>query len=124
MNALRPTRPYHVSGANNASGEEVEITIAAFDEADATRTANRQGIFVSSCVPSAATGTFSQAVSNSPVVRRLLERFPQLAPRLQRLNDDDQAYLCNLTFELGGMSRRESADVARLIRDNCHLPRI
>lgn len=123
MNALRPSRSYRVSGADNASGKDVEITVAAFDEADATRTANRQGIFVSSCVAAAAEGTFAQAVSSSPVAHKLLGRFPQLGFRLRRLNDEDQAYLCDLTHELNGVSHRESGDMARLIQDNRHLPR-
>jgi len=123
MNTLRQSgHPYRVSGADRVTGKDTELTIHAYDEADASRMANRQGILVSGCVAAAAEGTFSQAVLEDPVVKRLLGMFPQLGPRLRRLNVDDQAYLSNLTYELGGVSCRDAADVARVIQENRHLP--
>lgn len=121
---LRPSgHSYRVTGAHSVTGENVELTVTAYDEADASRTANRQGVFVSGCVAVSADGTFGQVVADDAVVRRLLEKFPQLAPRLKRLNDDDQAYLSDLVGGLSGVTHRDSAHVARLIRDNRHLPR-
>jgi len=48
---------FRVTGASSKTGEDVEITVEAYDEADAVRAANRQGVFVSSCVPAGATGS-------------------------------------------------------------------
>jgi len=69
----RSGTPYRVSGADRVSGKDVEITVAAFDETDAARMANGQGIFVSACVAVAATGTFAQVVADDSVVQRLVE---------------------------------------------------
>ena len=49
MGSLRGGRPFRVTGASSQTGEEVEILVVAYDEADALRAANRQGIFVSGC---------------------------------------------------------------------------
>ena len=50
-------RLYRVTGASSQTGEDVEITVEAYDEADAARAANRQGVFVSGCVPAGADGS-------------------------------------------------------------------
>ena len=57
MQTLRGGRPYRVTGANKLTGEDVEITVEAFDEADAARAANRQGVFVSGCVAAGSDGS-------------------------------------------------------------------
>jgi hypothetical protein len=57
MKTLSSGRLYRVSGASRQTGEDVEITVEAYDEADAGRTANRQGVFVSGCVPAAGDGS-------------------------------------------------------------------
>jgi hypothetical protein len=72
-NRRRSAHPYRVSGANGVSGKDLAMTVDAFDEADAARMANRQGIFVSSCVAVAARGASAQLVANDSVVQRLLE---------------------------------------------------
>jgi len=69
----RSGHPYRVSGADGVSGRDFEITVAAFDEADAARTANRQGMFVSTCVAISARGTSAQLVADDSVVQRLVE---------------------------------------------------
>ena len=51
MGSLRGGRPFRVTGASSQTGEEVEILVDAYDEADALRAANRKGIFVSGCAP-------------------------------------------------------------------------
>jgi hypothetical protein len=116
-------QPYRVSGANQISGEDVEVTLNAHDEADAMRMANRQGILVSTCTAVAAQGTFSQAVGADPVIRALLQRVPQLAYRVQRLNADDEAFFSNIAGQQHGVSHRDGAHLARLIAENRHLPR-
>src|SRR5579864_8825719 len=93
----RGGHPYLVSGANQTTGEDVDITIDGYDEADASRMANRKGIFVSKCVAVAAEGTFSRAIADDAVVRKLLEWFPALAYRVNRLTAEDQAYLSDLS---------------------------
>lgn len=57
MKTLGSGRHYRVSGANRETGEDVEITVEAYDEGDAARAANRQGVLVSSCVPAAGDGS-------------------------------------------------------------------
>ena len=141
-------RPYKVSGANAQTGEEVELTVRGFDEADARRTANRQGVYVSGGVPASGDGsgwadaaprppaapdasdapdasgrTFSQAVAEDAVVRRLVKKFPDLKARFRWLNADDERFLSNLVGHVPGVSHRESAHVARVIQENRHLPR-
>jgi hypothetical protein len=57
---MKPQRSgilFRVTGANSNTGEDVEITVEAYDEADAARAANRQGVFVSKCVPDGATSS-------------------------------------------------------------------
>ena len=112
---------YRVSGANQTTGQDVEITVEAYDEADASRTANRQGIFVSTCVAVAAEGTFSRAISDDVVVQKLLEWFPALAYRISRLTAEDQAYLSDLSNQHGGVTQCDSDHVRELIRANRHL---
>ena len=134
-------REYKVSGAHSETGEEVELTVQGFDEADARRSANRQGVYVSDCAPAAGDGsgwadaaprpaapdasgrTFSQAVAEDPVVRRLLKKFPDLKARFRWLNGDDERFLSNLVGHVPGVSHRDSAHVARVIQENRHLPR-
>jgi len=69
----RSGHPYRVSGADGVSGKDLEITVAAFDETDAARTANRQGMFVSACVAVNAMGASAQLVADDSVVQRLVE---------------------------------------------------
>jgi len=57
MKTMGSGRQYRVSGANRETGEDVEITVEAYDEADAARAANRQGVLVSSCAPAAGDGS-------------------------------------------------------------------
>ena len=57
MKTLKGGRLYRVFGASSKTGRDVEITVEAFDEADAARAANRQGVFVSGCMPDASTGS-------------------------------------------------------------------
>ena len=40
MNTLEGGRLYRVSGASGRTGEDVEITVEAFDEADAARSSD------------------------------------------------------------------------------------
>jgi hypothetical protein len=56
MGSLRGGRPFRVTGASSQTGEDVEIVVDAYDEADAARAANRQGIFVSGCVAAGPSG--------------------------------------------------------------------
>ena len=119
----RSGHPYRICGADRVTGQDVEIVVEAYDEADAARAANRQGVLVAACAAVSDEGTFCRAIADDPVARRLLERFPQLGYRMRRLNDEDQAYLSNLAGDLEGVSYRDSADLARVIRDNSHLPR-
>jgi hypothetical protein len=75
MASLRGGRPFRVTGASSQTGEEVEIVVDAYDEADALRAANRQGIFVSGCVAAepnagrAASGARIPARDEHPVGR-------------------------------------------------------
>jgi hypothetical protein len=48
---------YRVTGASSQTGQDVEILVEAYDEAGACRAANRQGVFVSACVPAGADGS-------------------------------------------------------------------
>jgi hypothetical protein len=57
VKALPGGRQYRVTGASSRTGEDVEITVEAFDEADAARAANRQGVFVSGCVAAGPSGS-------------------------------------------------------------------
>ena len=145
MQTLRSSgRHYVVTGANSKTGEDVQITVEAFDEADAARTANRQGVFVSRCVPAGADGnswaggqagaetsrasasatatapapamTFAETVARDPVVRRLVAAHPQLGPRVKRLNAEDKELLADLVGEPLGVSYRDSAHVGRLMK--------
>jgi hypothetical protein len=142
MKTLGSGRHYRVSGANRQTGEDVEITVEAYDEADAARAANRQGVFVSSCVSADADGsgwaasapkpaappddvpagavpkfTFAETVARDPVVQKLVRVHPELAPRVRRLNEDDQLRLLDLAGERLGISFRDSAYVARLVNE-------
>jgi hypothetical protein len=145
MRNLRSGRLYRVTGASSKTGQDVEITVEAYDEADAARTANRQGVFVSACmaagpdgstwasfVPPAATPvaapaaapaaaapklTFAEAVALDPVAQRLVRKHPQLAHRVSRLNEDDQAFLSDLVREDMGISYRDSADMGKLMKE-------
>ena len=112
---------YRVSGADKTSGKAVDVTIQALNEADAYRTAARQGLTVANCAE-VVSGTFYDAVANDPVMQKLLGKFPQLAHRLRRFNVDDEAQLSNLTDGFQGIGHRDSLHVARLIRANRHLP--
>ena len=142
MNPLRSGRLYQVTGASSQTGEDVEITVEAHDEADAARAANRQGVFVSGCKAAGADGstwasaanraapdvtapaaapargmTFAEAVAGDPVVQRLVRTFPGLGSRVDRLNEEDRAYLSDLVGEKMGVSHRDSAHVRRLMDD-------
>jgi hypothetical protein len=142
MKTLRGGRLYRVSGASSRTGQDVEITVEAFDEADAARAANRQGVFVSGCVPDGANGsdwaasapsaappaaappaaagvvvTFAEAVAADPVVQRLVRRHPQLGPRCKRLNREDQEFLSALVAEQMGIGYRDSAHVGALMKN-------
>ena len=138
MKTLRSGRLYKVSGASSRTGEDVEITVEAYDEADAARAANRQGVFVSACVPAgddgtwagsaapaavptpapaAPTPTLAEVLARDPVVQKLVRAHPQLAKVVTRLNDDDRASLSALVKEEMGVSYRDSAYVGRLIND-------
>lgn len=58
MQSLRSHgRMYRVTGASGKTGEDVEIMVEAYDEADAARAANRQGVFVCACAPAGADGS-------------------------------------------------------------------
>ena len=142
MGTLRGGRMYRVTGASSQTGAEVEITVQAYDEADAARAANRQGIFVSACVaadadPSKQAGyaapaapaaaappaaaavpemTFPEAVARHPVVQRLVRAHPELADRVKRLNEEDRAFLSALVGEEMGISYRDSSDMGRLMK--------
>ena len=133
-------RLYRVTGASSQTGEDVEITVEAYDEADAARSANRQGVFVSRCVaagpdgstwatsapaaappadapPAAApTQTFAEAVARDPVVLRLVRAHPKLGERVRRLNEDDRNFLSDLVGEGMGISYRDSATMERLMK--------
>src|SRR5689334_16516707 len=115
MKTLRSGRFYRVTGASSQTGEDIEITVEAYDEADAVRSANRQGIFVSGCVSAGPDGsnwarsapaagppaapatpappadasklTFAEAVARDPVALRLVRTHPKLEDRLKRLNE-------------------------------------
>ncbi|HZN66513.1 MAG TPA: hypothetical protein VFB66_14585 [Tepidisphaeraceae bacterium] len=141
MNPLRSGRLYQVTGASSQTGEDVEITVEAHDEADAARAANRQGVFVSGCKAAGADGstwasaaaraapevvapaaasmgmTFAETVAGDPVVQRLVRTFPGLGSRVDRLNEEDRAYLSDLVGEKMGVSHRDSAHVRRLMDD-------
>ena len=141
MNPLRSGRLYQVTGASSQTGEDVEITVEAHDEADAARAANRQGVFVSGCKAAGADGstwasaaaraapevvapaaasmgmTFAETVARDAVVQRLVRTFPGLGSRVDRLNAEDRAYLSDLVGEKMGVSHRDSAHVRRLMDD-------
>ena len=132
MQPLRGGRSYRVSGASSKTGEDVEIIVEAYDEADAARTANRQGVFVSRCVAAGADGstwaaaaptarapalTFADVVARDPTVQRLVRTHPQLAQRLKRLNEEDREFLSELVGEGIGISYRDSAHVRDLMND-------
>jgi hypothetical protein len=147
MQSLRGGRLYHVTGANSKTGEDVQITVEAFDEADAARKANRQDVFVSGCAPAGPDGgtwaspatraaptsapapapaapaaaadvtTFAEAVARHPVIQRLVRTHPKVAERVRRLNADDRDYLSDLVGEDLGISYRDSADVQRLMKN-------
>jgi hypothetical protein len=141
MKALRGGRLYRVTGASSQSGEDVEITVEAYDGADAARAANRQGVFVSGCVAAGADGsdwaasappaappqaapaaapprmTFAETVAQDPVIQRLVRINPQLGYRVKRLNEEDQSYLATLVGEQMGISYRDSAHVGKLMSD-------
>ena len=132
-------RQFRVIGASSKTGEDVEIMVEAYDEADAARAANRQGVYVSKCVPAdgsswasgraaapaapaAATAaapalTFADMVGRDPVVQKLVKAHPDLGPRVKRLNADDRYFLSDLVAEPLGISYRDSAHVARLMAD-------
>ena len=57
MKNLLGGRLYRVTGASSKTGEDVEITVTANDDADAARAANRQGVFVSGCVAAGPNGS-------------------------------------------------------------------
>lgn len=140
MQPLRGGRPFRVIGASSRTGEDVEIIVEAYDEADAARAANRQGVFVSRCVAAGADGstcasgptaappaaappaatppalTFAEVLARDPVVQRLVRTHPQLAPRVRRLNEEDRASLSDLVGEGIGISYRDSAHVGNLIK--------
>ena len=142
MAMLKSGRLYRVTGANSRTGEDVEITVEAHDEADAARVANRQGVFVSRCVPAGPDGsnwasaasapsdpapaaaangiTFAEVVARDPVVQKLVRTHPELAGRIKRLNKDDQEYFLSLVTEEMGISYRDSAHVANLMRNAGH----
>jgi hypothetical protein len=136
MQALRGGRQYRVTGASSQTGEDVEITVEAYDEADAARAANRQGVFVSGCVAAGADGTtwaasapsavpaaappemtFAEAVARDPVVQRLVRVHPQLGRRVKRLNEEDLIFLSTLVAEQMGISYRDSAHVGNLMKN-------
>jgi hypothetical protein len=139
MKTLRSGRLYRVSGASGRTGEDVEITVEAYDEADAARAANRQGVFVSRCVAAGPDGsswavsaaaapqaaapvaapkmTFAEVLAADPVVQRLVRAHPQLGPRVKRFDEDDRASLGALVGEQMGISYRDSAYVGNLIKD-------
>ena len=141
MRILRGGREYRVTGANSQSGQDVEITVEAYDEADAARAANRQGVFVSTCVaagddgstwagsapPAAAPAdgpaalgpatTFAESVARDPVVQRLVRAHPELALCVSRLNREDRNLLSDLVGEPMGVSYRDSAHVGRLMKE-------
>lgn len=139
MSTLRGGRSFRVTGANSQTGEDVEIMVEAYDEADAARAANRQGVFVSRCVaagadgstwagsaPSpvtptppaaAATATFAESLAGDAVVQRLVRAHPQLGDRVKRMNEDDRACLSDLVGEQMGISYRDSAHVGKLMND-------
>jgi len=117
---------YRVYGADQSTGQDVELIVSAYDEGDASRMANRQGVFVSRCVlvaAQSAPGTFGRAVSDDAVAQSLLARFPELSFRLTRLDPEDQAYLSDLARQHAGISGGDSEHMAALIRDSCRLPR-
>jgi hypothetical protein len=145
MKTLRSGRQYRVTGASSQTAEDVEITVEAYDEADAAWAAHRQGVFVSGCVPVGADGsnwagsvpspapspappapappvaapgrTFAEEVARDPVVQRLVGLHPQLAPRVKRLNEDDLLCLSALAAEGMGISYRDSAHVGKLMKN-------
>ena len=139
MNSLKGGRPYRVTGASAKTGEDVEITVEAYDEADAARAANRQGVFVSTCVAAGSDGaewggspkpaapaaaakadeaskmTFAETVARDPVVQRLVKAHPSLGPLFRRLNESDRASLRALVREPLGISYKDSAHIEKLI---------
>src|SRR5439155_4587363 len=92
-----PDHSYRMSGADRESGKDVEITVRASDEEEAYGAARCRGVVVAACVEVSATGTFYDVVTNDPVMRRLLAKFPQLGYRLKRFNKEDEAQLSDLS---------------------------
>ena len=119
----RGGRDYRVYGADQATGKDAEIIVRAYDEADASRLANRKGLFVGHYVPVAAEGTFARAVADDAVAHALMAKFPDLGYRFTRLNAEDQAYLLDLAGQRTGVTRDEASHIAELIRRNRDLPR-
>jgi hypothetical protein len=144
MKTLRSGRLYLVSGASSQTGEDVDVTVEAYDEADAARAANRQGVFVSRCVPVDADGstwassaappaapaasaapaavaparmTLAEALAQDGVVQKLVRAQPKLAKIIKRLNEDDRACLRNLVGQDMEISYRDSAYVGKLINE-------
>ena len=140
MSMLRGGRPYRVTGANSQSGQDVEITVQAYDEADAARAANRQGVYVTGCVAAGADGgtwadsarpvapaaaplatarapTFAETLARDPVVQRLVRAHPKLALCVSRLNAEDRNLLSDLVGEPLGVSYRDSAHVSKLMKE-------
>jgi hypothetical protein len=109
MNALRPSRSYRVTGAHHTSGKEMEITVAAFDEADATRTANRQGIFVSGCVAAAAEGSSGGGNVVKGRLALLMEQFRR-ASDATTAERNARAQLLDELQEVVGLSNRMSTE--------------
>jgi hypothetical protein len=121
----RGGRDFRVFGAHQSTGKDVQLVLQAYDERDASRMANRQGIFVNRCVLVAAQrarGTFTRAVADDNVAQSLLVRFPELNFRLTRLDPEDQAYLSDLARQHTSVTRNEAEHMATLIRENRHLP--
>ena len=119
----RGGRDYRVYGADQATAKDMNIIVRAYDEADASRLANRHGLFVGHCVPVAAEGTFARAVADDAVAHALMAKFPDLGYRFTRLNAEDQAYLLDLSAQRSGITRNEASHIAELIRSNRDLPR-
>jgi len=119
----RGGREYRVYGADQTTGKDVAIIVRAYDEADASRLANRQGLYVGHCVPVAAAGTFARAVADDPVAHALLAKFPDLGYRFTRLNAEDQAYLLDLSAQRSDVTQVEASHIAQLIRSSRDLPR-
>ena len=95
----RGGREFRVYGADQVTGKDAQMIVVAYDEADASRLANRKGLFVCSCVPVAAAGTFGRAVADDAVAHALLGKFPDLGFRFTRLSAEDQTFLLDLSAQ-------------------------